>query len=131
MIILIIIVVAATNRPDMLDAALIRPGRIDRKIYVPPPDDLSREQIISNELKKMPTSNGIDISELVNKSNGFSGAEVVACVSEAALIAIDDEDDFITHQHLLKAINGIKPQITQSMLLFYDQLKKQYSFGGK
>lgn len=112
----------------MLDAALIRPGRIDRKIYVPPPDDLSREQIISNELKKMPTSTGIDISELVNKTKGFSGAEVVASVSEAALIAIDEEKDIITNEHLLKAIDGIKPQITPSMLQFYDQLKKQYSF---
>lgn len=77
----------------------------------------------------MPTSTGIDISVLVNKTKGFSGAEVVACVTEAALIAIDEDNDFITNEHLLKSISGIKPQITDSMLLFYDQLQKQYSFG--
>eukprot|EP00596_Hydrurales_sp_CCMP1899_P010717 CAMPEP_0119054748 /NCGR_PEP_ID=MMETSP1177-20130426/75282_1 /TAXON_ID=2985 /ORGANISM="Ochromonas sp, Strain CCMP1899" /LENGTH=143 /DNA_ID=CAMNT_0007035099 /DNA_START=425 /DNA_END=852 /DNA_ORIENTATION=+ len=51
-----VVVVAATNRPDMLDSALIRPGRIDRKIYVPPPDDESRAQILSIQLSKMPSA---------------------------------------------------------------------------
>jgi SpoVK/Ycf46/Vps4 family AAA+-type ATPase len=115
----------------MLDSALIRPGRIDRKIYVPPPDDLSREQIIAKELKKMPTSSDIVLSILIDKTRGFSGAEVVACVSEAALIAIEKDSDLIYHDHLLTAIDGIKPQITSSMLSFYDRLKAQYSYNGR
>ena len=85
-----VIVVAATNRPDVFDTALMRPGRIDRKIYVSPPDKASRKQILTLQLQKMPVerSMGEDgISELVEMSEGYSGAEVVAMATEAAMLA--------------------------------------------
>eukprot|EP01034_Spumella_vulgaris_P022298 gene22298-28414_t len=120
-----VIVLAATNRPDMLDAALIRPGRIDRKIYVPPPDSLSREQILRIELRKMPVRDNpdgspLDLPRLVRLSEGFSGAEIVAVTSEAAMLAIEEDCTQLGEDHLLTAIAGIKPQITASMLQFYE-----------
>ena len=114
-----IIVVAATNRPDMLDAALLRPGRFDRKIYVPPPDEASREQIFSMRLSKMPANGDVDIKALVQLTAGFSGAEVVAVMSEGAILAIDDGLTEVSQCHFLNAISTIKPQITEEMIQFY------------
>lgn len=118
-----VIVVAATNRPDMLDTALIRPGRIDRKVYVPPPDRLSREQIFRLELLKIPTASDLDVARLAELSDGFSGAEVVAVCTEAAMLAMDESRDVITQDLLEQVAKSIKPQITQSMLEFYTALK--------
>ena len=118
-----VIVVAATNRPDMLDAALIRPGRIDRKVYVPPPDKLSREQIFRLELRKVPTASDINLSFLTELSDGFSGAEVVAVCTEAAMLAMDEGRDDISQDLLEKVAKSITPQITANMLQFYAQLK--------
>lgn len=119
-----VIVVAATNRPDMLDDALLRPGRIDRKVFVPPPDAESREQIFSIELNKLPVQKGIDklIPSLVTSSEGFSGAEVVAICKEAAMFAMEAGELEVKHDYLDKALKAIKPQITSDMLQFYQSL---------
>ncbi len=124
-----VIVVAATNRPDMLDPALMRPGRVDRKVYVPPPDEGSRKQILELELSKMPISESgdgdgrvVDISYLVKGTLGFSGAEVVAVCQEAAMVAIDEGLQCIDMGHLEQAMKAIKPQITQEMLSYYEEL---------
>lgn len=130
---------AATNRPDMLDAALIRPGRIDRKvevvflnwayshsqylpmqIYVPPPDEQSREQILRIELRKMPVERDVDLARLVALTAGFSGAEIVAVGSEAAMLAVEQDAPSLSQADLEAAARGIKPQITASMLEFYE-----------
>ena len=118
-----VILVAATNRPDMLDAALMRPGRIDRKVYVPPPDEESRQQIFEIELKKMPCDSSIDVKELTRLSGGFSGAEVVAVIAEAAMLAIDENQSVVSMAYLLRALHSIQPQITQDMLRFYQSLQ--------
>lgn len=120
-----VVIIAATNRPDMLDSALLRPGRIDRKIYVPPPDDLSREQILKINLNKLPNSN-INISELIQITEGFSGAEVVSCCSEAAMLAIEEGKNEITQECIVKSIKSIKPQINRKMLDFYEGIAKLY-----
>jgi AAA family ATPase len=122
-----VIVVAATNRPDVLDAALMRPGRIDKKIYVPPPDEASREQILRLQLGKMPVEPGVlsddGISQLVGLSDGYSGAEVVALASEAAMLALDADRDEVLMSDLTEAGSGISPQITASMLDFYARFR--------
>ncbi len=110
----------------MLDPALIRPGRIDRKIYVPPPDSLSREHILQLELKKMPVQDDLDLSTIIPLTEGFSGAEMVSICSEAAMLAIDKECDRISQEHLLQAVYGIKPQITKDMLEFYEQFQSTH-----
>jgi transitional endoplasmic reticulum ATPase len=114
-----VIVIAATNRPDMLDPALIRPGRVDRKIYVPPPDALSRKSILQLELKKLPIQEEIDLETLIQSSEGFSGAEIVAFCNDAVMEAIERQDDFITFDHLWEALKKVKPQITPEMIEFY------------
>lgn len=82
-----IIVIAATNRPDVLDPALLRPGRFDRQIVVPYPDIIGREQIISVHIKKVPLSSEVNITVLAKGTTGFSGADLANLVNEAALFA--------------------------------------------
>lgn len=82
-----IIVMAATNRPDVLDKALLRPGRFDRQIYVPLPDIKGREQILAVHVKKISTAKDVDISVIARGTPGFSGADLANLANEAALIA--------------------------------------------
>lgn len=122
-----VIVIAATNRPDLLDNALLRPGRIDRKIYVPPPDFESRKQIISKQLSKMPhCCSEDDINEFVASTDGYSGAEVVSCCSDAAMLAIEENADEVQPIHLRKAIQECKPQITAEMLAYFEGIKSSF-----
>eukprot|EP00554_Chaetoceros_debilis_P007105 CAMPEP_0194076560 /NCGR_PEP_ID=MMETSP0149-20130528/3340_1 /TAXON_ID=122233 /ORGANISM="Chaetoceros debilis, Strain MM31A-1" /LENGTH=1005 /DNA_ID=CAMNT_0038757339 /DNA_START=153 /DNA_END=3170 /DNA_ORIENTATION=- len=127
-----VVVVGATNRPDILDSALTRPGRIDRMIYVGLPDEMTRKDILKLQLNGKACSPDIDISELASACEGYSGAEIVSICRESALFAIEefdqnesDVDPFIRMEHVLRSIRGMKKQITSSMLAFYD------SYGNK
>ena len=80
-----IIVIAATNRPDVLDKALLRPGRFDRQVYVPLPDIRGREQILNVHLKKVPLGDGVKAKLIARGTPGFSGADLANLVNEAAL----------------------------------------------
>jgi cell division protease FtsH len=95
-----IIVIAATNRPDVLDPALLRPGRFDRQVVVPLPDIRGREQIIKVHMRKVPVAPDVDASVIARGTPGFSGADLANLVNEAALFAarankrLVDMDDF-------------------------------------
>ena len=82
-----VIVIAATNRPDVLDPALLRPGRFDRQVYVPLPDIRGREQILKVHMRKVPISDNVDASIIARGTPGFSGADLANLVNEAALFA--------------------------------------------
>jgi cell division protease FtsH len=82
-----VIVVAATNRPDVLDPALLRPGRFDRRVAVPNPDVKGRQQILSIHTRKIPVAEGVDLSRIAKVTPGFSGADLENLCNEAALLA--------------------------------------------
>ncbi len=82
-----VILMAATNRPDVLDPALLRPGRFDRRIVVPRPDIKGREEILRVHVRKVPIANDVDLSVLARGTPGFSGADLANMVNEAALLA--------------------------------------------
>ena len=82
-----VILIAATNRPDVLDPALLRPGRFDRQVVVPNPDILGREKIINVHIKDIPTTPDVDVRTIARGTPGFSGADLANLVNEAALIA--------------------------------------------
>lgn len=82
-----IIVIAATNRPDVLDAALLRPGRFDRQVVVGLPDIRGREQILQVHMRKVPLGAGVEPSLIARGTPGFSGADLANLVNEAALFA--------------------------------------------
>jgi SpoVK/Ycf46/Vps4 family AAA+-type ATPase len=120
-------VVAATNRPDSLDDALLRPGRIDRILFVGPPDLEAREEILRINLKRVPHNlMEQDLASLAQITNGFSGAEMAAVCREAALNALREnvEVELVEKKHFLFAVNSTKPQITKQMLDFYEHFKR-------
>ncbi|XP_065341728.1 ATPase family gene 2 protein homolog A [Cloeon dipterum] len=114
-------VVAATNRPDRIDQALLRPGRLDRKIYVPLPDAETRREIFSIHKRKTPHSKEVDIDELVSKTDGYSGAEVSAVCHEAALAALQDDINAteLCMHHFSQALVSITPRTPASLLDLY------------
>jgi len=85
-----VILVAATNRPDVLDPALLRPGRFDRRVVVGLPDVRGREEVLRVHVKKVPVSDDTNLNVLARGTPGFSGADLANMVNEAALSAADE-----------------------------------------
>ncbi|MCE3255575.1 MAG: ftsH [Rickettsiaceae bacterium] len=102
-----VIVIAATNRPDVLDKALLRPGRFDRQIVVPAPDIIGREQILNVHIKKVQTAPDVDIKQLARGTPGFSGADLANLVNESALLAAKSNQMLVTMQNLEDAKDKI------------------------
>lgn len=116
-----VIIVAATNRPDLIDKALMRPGRLDRIVYVQLPDAETRSEIFRIKLKAIPLSEDVNIKELVIKSEGYSGAEIEAVCKEAALKALEDsfETEKISMIYFHKAFELVKPRTSSDLLQLY------------
>ena len=100
-------IIAATNRPDILDDALLRPGRFDRVIEIPLPDETGRKTILSIHFKKMSTSR-INVAKIVELTEGFSGAELKATTVESGMIAIRDNRSKVKQDDILQAVDRIK-----------------------
>lgn len=105
-------IIAATNRPDILDDALLRPGRFDRVIEIPIPDDNSRKSILAVHLASMNTKK-ISIARVVEKTKNYSGAELKATCVEAGMIAIRDGRSSVTQQDMMDAITRLDKKRTQ------------------
>lgn len=118
-----VVVVAATNRPTEIDAALLRPGRLDRHIYVAPPDRDARLQILTNGCRKFGEASGVDLGEIARVTEGCLGAEVALLCQEAGLAAImEDRDATTVHKrHFDHALAGISRGITAEMLAYYEE----------
>jgi len=119
-------VVAATNRPDILDKALLRPGRIDRILLVTPPDLASREEILQIHTQKMPLSADVDLQQIAELTDGYSGAEMVAICREAALCAMatDVNATVVTKEDFTAALEVVKPRLTPDVMEFYENYSK-------
>ncbi|KAJ2335916.1 AAA+-type ATPase, partial [Coemansia sp. RSA 2673] len=114
-------VVAATNRPDVIDAGILRPDRIDRLIYVGPPDTPTRADIFRIQLRRIACANSVDAEALAKQTDGFSGAEVVSLCQEAAIEAMTEDPDAlcVEPRHFERCLAGFKRRITPEMLQFY------------
>ncbi|XP_020219674.1 calmodulin-interacting protein 111 [Cajanus cajan] len=109
-------VIAATNRPDKIDPALLRPGRFDRLLYVGPPNEVDREEIFRIHLQKIPCGSDVSLKELAELTDGSTGADISLICREAAVAAIEESLDasVITMKHLKMAIKQIQPSEVQS-----------------
>ncbi|KAM9962985.1 hypothetical protein ACTFIW_006206 [Dictyostelium discoideum] len=114
-------IIGATNRPDIIDKAILRAGRIDRILYISPPDLDARKEIFNIHLKKVPHSLDIDINQLSILTDGYSGAEVTSICREASIAAMKEDINAkeINMSHFISAIGNVKKGITQEMLDFY------------
>jgi transitional endoplasmic reticulum ATPase len=108
-----VVVIGATNRPDLIDPALLRPGRLEKLVYVPPPDAEARAAILTAAVRKVPLAPGIDLADLGRRTEGFSAADCAALIREAALCAMRESmtASTVTAAHLEKALATVKPSL--------------------
>jgi transitional endoplasmic reticulum ATPase len=122
-----VVIIAASNRPDIVDPAVLRPGRFDRLIYVPEPDEKARLEIFNLYTKGMPLAKDVNITYLANTSKGYSGADIDALCREAAMHALrrDVNSKEVTLADFQKAIEKIGPSIQVDMEAWYKGFMKQ------
>ncbi len=136
-----VVVIAATNRPDMIDPALLRPGRIERHIYIPPPDKEARKEIFRIHLRGKPLADDVSIDELAEKTEGYTGADIEAVCREAGMLAIREaikpgmtkeearevaKKLKITKEHFEKALEKVKPSMTKEDIEAYEKMVEDF-----
>ncbi len=117
-----VIVIAATNRPEMIDPALLRSGRFERVLHIPPPDHVSLRKILKIHAKDMPLGK-FDLESLADKMQNYTGADVEAICREAALIAMRAEKKTVSKKNFEEAIDRVRPTITPEMIEYYTKLE--------
>ncbi|MGA3290548.1 MAG: CDC48 family AAA ATPase [Candidatus Bathyarchaeia archaeon] len=122
-----IVIIAATNRPDMVDSAVLRPGRFDRLIYVPEPDDKGRLQILKIYTKGMPISKDVDLNQLTIMTKYYGGADIESLCREAAMHALrrDVNSQEVTMKDFLDALKEMGPSVTPDMEKWYKSFMQQ------
>ncbi len=127
-----VILIAATNRPDVLDPALLRPGRFDRQIVVPIPDIAGREKILQVHLKKVPLAPDVEARTIARGTPGFSGADLANLVNEAALLAARNNRKVVTMRELEAAKDKVMMGSERKSLVMSEEEKKltAYHEGG-
>jgi len=123
-----IILIAATNRPDILDSALLRPGRFDRRIIVNMPDVKGREDILQVHVRKVPLDGGVDLKVLARSTPGFSGADLANLVNEAALLGARYGQDSVTMKDLESAKDKVLMGVERKSMIISDEEKKNTAF---
>ncbi|MCW9015193.1 MAG: ATP-dependent zinc metalloprotease FtsH [Gammaproteobacteria bacterium] len=123
-----VIVIAATNRPDVLDPALLRPGRFDRQVVVPLPDVRGREQILKVHMRKVPAAEDVKPSLIARGTPGFSGADLANLVNEAALFAARENRKEVEMSHFERAKDKIMMGAERKSMVMSDEEKKLTAF---
>ena len=121
-----VVVIAATNRPDILDPALMRPGRFDRQVLVPAPDEDARLEILKIHTKKMPLK-GVDLKPISKETDGYSGADLEALVREAGLNALrkDFKAKTVGKKEFEEAVKRVTPSVTPELVKFYSKISER------
>jgi len=140
-----VVVIAATNRPDIIDPALLRPGRFDKLLYVPPPEIKARKEILKIHLKNKPLAEDVDIEELSKGTEGYTGADLAAVCNTAVMLAIREHimenknpDEAkknvksikVCRRHFEEALKKVKP-ISQRELEMYKKISEEFAAKAK
>jgi transitional endoplasmic reticulum ATPase len=123
-----VVVIGITNRPDLIDTSLLRPGRLDLIIYVGSPDEKSRQEILRIITQPMPLANDVDIASIAQSTKSFSGADLVALCREAAVNAMQIKSDVVSNADFGKAIRLVRPSITKDVEDWYESIKKNITY---
>jgi transitional endoplasmic reticulum ATPase len=117
-----VVVVGATNRPDMIDPALLRPGRLERLVYVPPPDAVGRADILRANAKNVPFADDVNLDEVADELWLYSAADCAALVREAALTAMRESLDasIVTASHVAQAMERVRPSLDPEQLEYLE-----------
>ena len=123
-----VVVVGITNRPDLVDTSLLRPGRLDVITYIPPPDEQSRLEILKVITRKMPLAKGVNIEDLAKVTGSYSGADLVGVCREAAINAMRNKRREINSSDFDKALRRVKPSITPDVEAWYESVSKNVTY---
>ena len=123
-----IILIAATNRPDILDSAILRPGRFDRRIVVNMPDVKGREDILKVHIKNIPLNKDVELKVLARSTPGFSGADLANLVNEAALLAARHGQEDVTMQDMESAKDKVLMGVERKSMIISDEEKKSTAY---
>ncbi|MFX0122874.1 MAG: CDC48 family AAA ATPase [Candidatus Hodarchaeota archaeon] len=123
-----VVVLAATNRPDMIDPALLRPGRFDRVVYIPPPDEKSRKEILEIHTKNMPLAEDIDLDRLAKETEYYVGADLDAICREAGMIALREglDTNLVEWRHFEASLSRVHSSCTPEMIKWYENQESQF-----
>ncbi len=123
-----VIVVAATNRPEMIDPALLRSGRFERVLHIPPPDVASLKEILRIHTADMPLGR-FKLDDLASSLQNYTGADIEAICREAALIAMRAERKTVSKKHFQEAIGRVRPTVTDEMMQYYGRMESMLTSG--
>ncbi|MDZ7687503.1 MAG: CDC48 family AAA ATPase [Halobacteriales archaeon] len=126
-----VMVVAATNRPDMIDPALIRSGRFDRLVLLGAPDEEERREILKIHTRDVPLDENVNLEEVAEITEGYVGSDLETIAREAALIALreDEEADTVKMPHVRSALEKVRPTITEEIMEYYEEMKDEFEGG--
>ncbi|MFB6140891.1 MAG: AAA family ATPase, partial [Halosimplex sp.] len=127
-----VMVIGATNRPDMIDPALIRSGRFDRLVMIGEPDTEGREQILRIHTEEQPLSPDVSLRELAEITDGYVGSDLESIGREAAIEALREDDDaeVVDMRHFRQALDNVRPTITDDIRDYYEQMEEEFKSGG-
>jgi len=123
-----VVIIGATNRPDIIDQAILRPGRFDRLIYVPAPDHATRLNILKIHTRNMPLARDVDLEQIAHQAAGYSGADLEAVSREAGLISLrrDIDTKSVTIEDFRDALERVRPSVTPDMENWYQGFTKRF-----
>ena len=126
-----VVVIAATNRPNLLDPAILRPGRFDRLVYIGSPDRKGRLKIFRIHTKGTPLYENVNLEALADETEGYVGADIESVSREAVMIALRENFDieYVEMRHFKEALKKVKPTITENIAQFYEKIEAQFKGG--
>lgn len=127
-----VMVIGATNRPDMIDPALIRSGRFDRLVMIGQPDEEGREQILRIHTGNTPLAADVSLREIAEITDGYVGSDLESIAREAAIEALRETDDAeeVEMRHFRKAMESVRPTINEDIMSYYEDIEQQFKGGG-
>ncbi|WP_049935977.1 CDC48 family AAA ATPase [Haloplanus natans] len=127
-----VMVIGATNRPDMIDPALLRSGRFDRLVFIGEPEQEGREQILKIHTRDSPLAPDVSLREIAEITDGYVGSDLESIAREAAMVALREDDDAeeVEMRHFRQAMENVRPTITDDIMDYYEQIEEQFKGGG-
>jgi len=126
-----VVVIAATNRPDILDPALLRSGRFDRMLMIGPPDEVGRHEILKIHTARIPNGVDVDLEELAEMTAGYVGSDLDLLCREAAMLAMREESDKVEMRHYREALKKVRPSVEENMASYYERISERFKGGVK
>jgi transitional endoplasmic reticulum ATPase len=123
-----VVVIGITNRPDLVDTSLLRPGRLDLIVYVGSPDEKARQEILRIITQPMPLATDVNLESIAQSTRSFSGADLIALCREAAVNAMQNKSETVLNADFAKAIRLVRPSITKDVEEWYESIKKNITY---